>query len=546
MSLLKHSILILIIASIALAACAPTQTPTVVTPVLPPTSISPTLPPPTASSRPSDTLTPTRPAPTSTPRPTAILQPTSIPYSTLTPIPTSTPYGPLSATGPHLAYMVKMADGSHILTILNQDASGRETFPLPDDAIVGSLDNALSPNGEWLAFHTGSAGALDNTGNINLAGPFDLTLKLMHLPDGKITTISKLLSSDYPANFSKVAALLIQSDPDYSAMDQKTAEGYVGYNFIQGIKGVDWSPDSRYLAFSGEMDGPTSDLYVYDVENATIKRLTDGIGQMTGFISWSPDGKWILHGSDNPLLGEGMSWDLYVVRADGTGAKKIDRTTLNSGGWLSSTEILVSDRQNVIGNYDLRIDNPETGERRTIWDGAFHGFFLDQNTGISALCAEELDSSGAITYGIYIFPPDKPRQHISVDQSCVIFYRGSSLHQLVVQSLGPYSFSFVTSDEKLTPEKINGIVMSISPDHNWMLVQSDQTLVLYDEKDAPVRELASSSSRNEIWRSDSAGFFYWTGSDLYYMQIPDGEPVWVDKNVDLEYDYSDSNYRWVR
>ena len=57
-----------------------------------------------------------------------------------------------------------------------------------------------------------------------------------------------------------------------------------------------WSPDSKYLAFTSSFEGSTSDIYVYDVAANSSKRLTDGLGE-TSIIDWSPDSEWILHSS---------------------------------------------------------------------------------------------------------------------------------------------------------------------------------------------------------------------------------------------------------
>ena len=79
-----------------------------------------------------------------------------------------------------------------------------------------------------------------------------------------------------------------------------------------------------------------------------------------------------------------------------------------------------------------------------------------------------------------------------------------------------------------------------------MLVNANDALKLYDQNDAFVRELLSSWPNFEFWRPDSVGIYYWTGSSLFYLQIPDGEPILVDENVDLRYGYYFSNYLWVK
>ena len=55
-----------------------------------------------------------------------------------------------------------------------------------------------------------------------------------------------------------------------------------------------WSPNGRYLAFVGALDAPNSDLYLYDVEAETLRRLSDGPNQATKPV-WSLDGRGLFH-----------------------------------------------------------------------------------------------------------------------------------------------------------------------------------------------------------------------------------------------------------
>jgi len=544
---LRRGLWFLLIVTLALAACTPTQTPT---PVLLTQTPTLSIQLPSATNRPTNTPTLLPPRPTSTP--TATPQKTSVPSFTPVIIPTATSYGPFSATGPHLAYLVTASDGKRSLTILNADASGREIIPIPDDAIIGDLNNALSPSGEWLAFHTGSDGDPGNIGRISLTSPLDLTLRLMHLPDGRITTISGLLSKDYPANFDKLAPYLIQTDSRYSQMDLNSAENNIEELFLGGIRGLSWSPNSRYLAFAGEMDGPSSDLYLYDAENSSIKRLTDGLGQMTGFISWSPDSKWILHGSDNEPFGEGMRTDLFVVRYDGKEAKKIDNSTNEMGQWISPTYVLVHESENGVGDHNLRMDNVETGESKLIWSDSFENYTFDQNSGTFAVCDIHIDYyQGQILYGVYLFLPDKPQQYIPTNFDCQVDYRGPYAHKFIASYFdGNSDTVFYIAGDKLVPIKPKSSLMSISPDHRWMLLNIKTfefvyNVELYDENDQFVKELLNTKPDALFWRPDSVGIYYQLDGSLFYMRIPDGEPVLVEKSFGFSGPIG-TNYRWIQ
>jgi Tol biopolymer transport system component len=91
-----------------------------------------------------------------------------------------------------------------------------------------------------------------------------------------------------------------------------------------------FSPDGKQLAFVTTRNGGTSDIWTLDLQSQRAKALTSGPG---GDFrpSWSPDGTWIAFSSDresNLPFAHGR-WehlhlvDLYVVRPDGSGLKRI-------------------------------------------------------------------------------------------------------------------------------------------------------------------------------------------------------------------------------
>lgn len=107
------------------------------------------------------------------------------------------------------------------------------------------------------------------------------------------------------------------------------ADGSEIYNLTQHSEGyayLDWSPDSRHLAYVNILGG--SDVYVADVETRE-RRNVSRRSSRDMLPAWSPDGTRIafistLHGG---------SYDLYVMDADGTNVRRLTVDNPIQSGW---------------------------------------------------------------------------------------------------------------------------------------------------------------------------------------------------------------------
>ncbi len=70
---------------------------------------------------------------------------------------------------------------------------------------------------------------------------------------------------------------------------------------LQSADGPQWSPDGKYISFSGEWEDDNPDMGVVGVEDVFSRRLTQNpLGDIDS--SWSRDGRWIYLNS-SPIPG---------------------------------------------------------------------------------------------------------------------------------------------------------------------------------------------------------------------------------------------------
>ncbi len=458
----------------------------------------------------SATVTPT-PMPTESPVPT--VQPSNTPEPTATqliPTPTLTPEPSLRTGGPYFAYF-RQVDWTYQLVIMDADGVGRKIISLPPEIAdvlpVKRFDpdmKFVSPDGKWLAFYTGSAG---DYGKMPASGTSNLAINLLDLTTGEKQVVTPLLSKNYPDNFAEAARKL--NDP------YKTAESlYDAFN--NGIaQAIAWSPDGMHLAFAGQMDGLSSDLYVYDVETKAIRRLSSGDDELQ-WINWSPDGKWIVHSSVYSV-GEGMTFNVYAAAVAGTSVRSVSTNSLYTGvdKWLDSHRYFENDSQNGPGDYGLRLVDINTGKVTRIWDGSFIGYTIDPTGKWLAVATLEsgLQLINLQTLEQIAAPdtlPDPPDTFIRTESG-----------EIISLDMSP----FATGDKKI----------SHSPDSEYWAVAMDQKVKLFSADITLIKEIHlpdySGALRSMVWMPDSSGLYLLYEADLYSITLPEGNVRLVESDL---------------
>ena len=311
--------------------------------------------------------------------------------------------------------------------------------------------------------------------------PYDLTLNMMDLSTGQTQLITPLLSADYPDNFRKAADILTRKG--ITLVEGEDQSVVLRDAFISWIETLAWSPNGRYLAFAGQMNGLSSDLYIYDTITRKIERLSDGFEQIHS-INWSPDGKWIVHSSAN-MLGMGIEFNYYAAALDSSAMKSLPSSVTAIQGWLTQFKYLYSDAANGPGHYNLRSFDLKSERIETYWPGTFEGFDFDLEknlfvvSGDKAIWGKE-EILHEENMGLFVVNfIDGSKRKISD----TIFYRvkflGVEDRRFIVSEIWPDESFYITSDGAMVRTNFGNNQIWISPDLKYIATLSKTSKGLY-------------------------------------------------------------------
>jgi len=174
-----------------------------------------------------------------------------------------------------------------------------------------NLAPAISPDGRQVVF-------------LSRRGLFSLDLYLADAQTGRIT--KKLVSSDTDAHFDALSfmnsagswspdsrrfafVVLEKGNNEIAILDvpSRKIERTFRIQNVDEITHLTWSPDGHHMALSGTSGG-TSDLYLLELNNDTIRQLTND-RHADIQPAWSPDGKILAFATDR---GGGTDFDELV------------------------------------------------------------------------------------------------------------------------------------------------------------------------------------------------------------------------------------------
>jgi len=468
-----------------------------------------------------------------TPPPTATatqtIAPSETPLPTQTAITIATSYPPLQTDGPYLLYSMDWKT----LTMLNADGKGRKQFQLPNKGFVRDLKKAVSPDGKWLAYYTGSS----------IEEPYDLALHILNLEAQTTIPIATLIAPGFPENLDPVKT----SDPiELEGCNSGPCRiSIIQLAFHEGIESMDWSPDSQALAFAAQIDGPSSDVYLYEIQDKAIHRLVSDLENVWQ-IDWSPNGKRILY--QNSTAGVTYtSRYVYVVdpKNSATQSPKSIYGGLfwNKHGWIAEDLFLVSSGGEGAPPQNIRYINTDTQQVTELWPDEAQYVSIDPVKQQIILARSGFDRPEV--QGIYIVSTDGSYKKISEGfyylfekQDFSDLYFGlDGLANETYQLIGIRPDSSIISFSRRVSYDAPP---QVSPDKKWIVISDDKETEIYDA----ILNLINTIdlyAEEIIWTPDSTGVFLINSGASYYLPISNREPI----NINLCDDCYPFDYVWL-
>lgn len=469
-------------------------------------------------------VTPTEPPKTPSPAPTITALPTQVPFRSLArPI---LLYGfPVDESGEY-GYQFEDAVGHR--GSLSGLVTAWPTLALAD---------ALSPDGQWLAFESRHS---DQPGSDYLG--------LYNLFDGATAVRLPLISDSVAVDLPSVSADLAERYGPGGlpvALDLQVFERCVGH--------VSWSSDSRYVAYTSQAPGPSPDVFVYDTQAATARRITKDSG-IACSVEWSPDGAWLMYttivpGIDRPLV------EFHRARFDALEASESE--ALLDGYWWVGLEWLGPDSFVVIGTsdggpyHDLQVLDLQAGTATNLWPEPFEAVAVDSNSGLMVVSTAEPDSTTGD--GLFLVSPGEEAQRLA-DRVYWSIWAWGQPDRAFVANDGATLVS-ISANGQLAPlfdlpKRWESVTrFSITPNRTSMAVfnEGGEGLIIVGADGQELQKLDAARPTAVIWRPDTLGLAYIEDYTLFGVDLRTGNQstIYSCENASSRCILDSDNVTWI-
>ena len=418
------------------------------------------------------------------------------------------PQKPLSSDGPW--WVFSTPEG---LFAINPDGSGLTQFYFGLVNPPYARQILTAPSGGYLAYHIGEG--------------FETTLKITNFPWRTLITEKPLLSFDIDLDMETMRA-------------------------ITEAQSMAFSPDGRFLAFTGAIDGPTSDLYLFSLDSFVTTQLTDGPSQAYQPV-WSPDGKYIVHtGVSSFGTGAGsLMTGIWAAQADnsnivtlydpsGSGSEKII-------GWVDYQTFVVHSWDASCGAYNLRTFNIETKESSKLWAESFRTVAFNPSKAVALLSSNAGECSPDDGVGIYQVSTDgnSPWRIIEESGPQIIWSQDANLF-LASGDFGSWSIAVDSMGQSIDLDMPHGaqVFPAVAPGSRDLAWAGESLWIgpLLGSIDNPPNLIFNEPVYTVTWAPNGQSVIFFAESGLYIAHKPDYTPLLIARGLDNRNGYSDWIY----
>ena len=404
---------------------------------------------------------------------------------------------------------------------------------------------AVNPNGSGLTQILDRSGERSELRAYRYApSPNGGILALVEVADTVATTAPMLGLLSLPGGMLTPVTNLLPTDLDYGAMDPGQFDtAFTRWAAVGVANSISWSPDGHWLAYSGAQDGPSSDLYIYSLEDDASTRLTDGPTE-TVSPTWSPDGQRIVHAAVKTL-----NWDasglgylytgVWSANADNSGVELLLTSDFlgfeNILGWLTDTRFLLDTLDS--GQYapdcwlgDLRTVDLESGEITLVLEGRYIARAFDPFTlAVAFGVADDADCDQSLISGLYLLyaGPEISPLRLAEDEPSEIEWSDEMEMFFIRTKNGVLAADrFGNVLELVAPETSRGLPTA-APNSFRLAWTGDELWIglLTDSIENPPRRIFKQPVREASWSPDGEHLLFMTSEGLYVASGPNFDPI---------------------
>jgi hypothetical protein len=487
--------------------------------------------------------------------------------------PTPTVLVPAFGSGGQLVYPALDNGRLSVVVLEPRTNPQRRAWPLPLDASFGDWSRSVSPDGHYLAFYTGSAASASGATPQPVDG--GLAINVMDLESGALVRTLPMLSQRYPENLGALVQTVVAMTPTitltptitptwritatpsrtptetdtpdpeesptptlaftstptatFTPLPAQEFEPGLKRLFLQSLRTLGWSNDSRFLAFASAVQGPGTGLYIYDAQRNVVSGLPSGPDPVTQVL-WAPDDLHLLFTSAAQNcsicvryhiveVSTGKNWMPVLLNAF--------KVPLAGLQWSDATTLQFSKSFGTNGLMDLQSLDILTDERIQIYPGPFRTFAVDSESGMMAFyLARNAANPDLLEPGIYVYDPNTLKKQMVVlleqDDPGLELY---PVHRQDTWFVGAGQVGvFAIYYQQPARQIFNGPVQAfgVSPDGEHLAyVDPVKKMLIVSGLDGSIQaqmDLAG-GFRSWAWSPGWKGVFANVGGKMYYLQL---------------------------